>query len=53
MTDQLYSSCAEVLSLAQSRKDDLNALLDPVDGFAPRLRQICQQRYVLAVDVVL
>ncbi|KAK7682153.1 hypothetical protein QCA50_014740 [Cerrena zonata] len=46
MADALYSSCAEVLSLAQSHKDDLNALLDPVDGFAPRLRQICQERLI-------
>lgn len=46
MSDPLYTSCAEVLSLAQSHKDDLNALLDPVDGFAPRLRQLCQERHV-------
>ncbi|THH27911.1 hypothetical protein EUX98_g6279 [Antrodiella citrinella] len=44
MTNTLYASCAEVLSLAQSRKDDLAALVDPETGFAPKLRQICYER---------
>lgn len=44
MSNTLYASCAEVLSLAQSRKDDLAALLDPETGFAPKLRQICHDR---------
>lgn len=44
MADKLYESCAEVLSLCQSMKDDLAALLDPETGFAPRLRQICRDR---------
>ncbi|KAH8091774.1 nuclear pore protein 84/107 [Cristinia sonorae] len=44
MTASLYAACAEVLSLAQSRKDDLAALLDPETGFAPKLRQICHER---------
>ena len=44
MTDSLYTSCAEILSHAQSRKDDLRALLDPDTGFAPRLRQLCVQK---------
>ena len=42
MSQSLYTSCAEVLSLAQSRKDDLASLLDPETGFAPKLRQLCQ-----------
>lgn len=42
MSQSLYTSCAEVLSLAQSRKDDLASLLDPASGFAPKLRQLCQ-----------
>ncbi|KAI0795934.1 nuclear pore protein 84/107 [Abortiporus biennis] len=44
MSDALYAACADVLSLAQSRKDDLAALLDPVEGFAPKLRQICEDQ---------
>lgn len=44
MTDALYVSCAEVLSLCQSMKDDLAGLLDPETGFAPRLRQICHDQ---------
>ncbi|KZT29989.1 hypothetical protein NEOLEDRAFT_1126698 [Neolentinus lepideus HHB14362 ss-1] len=40
----LYTQCAEVLSLCQSLRDDLAALLDPETGFAPRLRQICRER---------
>ncbi|KAI0086032.1 nuclear pore protein 84/107 [Irpex rosettiformis] len=42
MAHTLYTSCAEVLSLAQSRKDDISFLLDPEAGFAPKIRQICQ-----------
>jgi len=46
MSEALYASCAEVLSLCQSMKDDLAALLDPETGFAPRLRQICRDQLV-------
>ncbi|KAI0804804.1 nuclear pore protein 84/107 [Irpex lacteus] len=42
MSYSLYTSCAEVLSLSQSRKDDISFLLDPEAGFAPKLRQLCQ-----------
>ncbi|KAF8168933.1 nuclear pore protein 84/107 [Pholiota molesta] len=38
----LYAACAEVLSVCQTIKDDLAALLDPHTGFAPRMREICQ-----------
>ena len=44
MTQSLYKACAEVLSVSQSRKHDLAALLDPDTGFAPSLRQICQEQ---------
>jgi len=44
MSEALYTSCAEVLSLCQAMKDDLAALLDPETGFSPRLRQICCDR---------
>ncbi|KAH7906565.1 nuclear pore protein 84/107 [Hygrophoropsis aurantiaca] len=44
MSESLYSSCAEVLSVCQAQKDDLFVLLDPVAGFAPRLRQICRDQ---------
>lgn len=40
----LYTSCAEVLSLCQSVKDDLETILDPETGFAPRLRKICRDQ---------
>lgn len=50
MSHTLYTSCAEVLSLAQSRKDDLEALLDPETGFAPKLRQICQEQLAEAEE---
>lgn len=44
MAETLYGSCAEALSLAQSMKDDLAALLDPETGFAPRFRQLCRDQ---------
>ncbi|KAG1800698.1 uncharacterized protein BJ212DRAFT_1287070 [Suillus subaureus] len=44
MSESLYSSCAEVLSVCQAAKDDLAALLDPNTGFAPRLRQLCRDQ---------
>jgi hypothetical protein len=44
MAETLYSSFADVLSVSQSVKDDLEALLDSEDGFAPRLRQICEDQ---------
>ncbi|TFK22529.1 nuclear pore complex protein [Coprinopsis marcescibilis] len=44
MAEALYSSFADVLSLSQSVKDDLEALLDSQTGFAPRLRQICEEQ---------
>ncbi|KAJ6459798.1 nuclear pore protein 84/107 [Mycena vitilis] len=40
----LYVSSAEVLSICQSMNDDLEGLLHPETGFAPRLRQICQEQ---------
>ncbi|KAJ7273472.1 nuclear pore protein 84/107 [Mycena haematopus] len=42
----LYASCAEVLSICQSMNDDLEGLLHPETGFAPRLRQICHDQLV-------
>ncbi|OJT05441.1 Nucleoporin nup107 [Trametes pubescens] len=44
MSDGLYASCAKVLSVCQANKDDLEALLHPESGFAPRLREICEQQ---------
>jgi hypothetical protein len=44
MADGLYSSFAEVLSVCQSFKDDLAAILDPESGFAPRMRELCEQQ---------
>ncbi|KAF7294646.1 Nuclear pore complex protein [Mycena indigotica] len=40
----LYVSSAEVLSICQSMNDDLEAILHPETGFAPRLRQICHDQ---------
>jgi nuclear pore complex protein Nup107 len=45
MPEALYESFAQVLSLCQSMKDDLAAILDPETGFAPRLRQLCRDQY--------
>ncbi|KAI1789328.1 nuclear pore protein 84/107 [Ganoderma leucocontextum] len=44
MAESLYASCASVLSLCQANKDDLETLLHPETGFAPRLREICNQQ---------
>jgi nuclear pore complex protein Nup107 len=44
MSDSLYVAYADVLSLCQSTKDDLAALLDPETGFSPRLKQICHDQ---------
>lgn len=44
MSESLYASFAQVLTLSQGIKDDLSALLDPVSGFAPRLRQLCRNQ---------
>ncbi|KAF9488030.1 nuclear pore protein 84/107 [Pleurotus eryngii] len=44
MANALYASCAEVLSLCQTLKDDLPAILDPETGFAPRLRRVCHEQ---------
>lgn len=46
----LYASCAEALTLAQANKDDLASLLDPEQGFAPKMRQICQAQLAEAQD---
>ena len=46
----IYASCAEALSLAQSNQDDLASLLDPVNGFAPKMRQICQDQLLEAEE---
>ena len=37
MSDSLYSSYAEVMSVFQTVKDDLVAILDPDTGYAPRM----------------
>lgn len=47
MSETFYTSCADVLALFQAQKDNLEALLDPQAGFAPRLRQLCEQQCVL------
>lgn len=46
MSETFYTSCADVLALFQAQKDNLEALLDPQAGFAPRLRQLCEQQCV-------
>ena len=47
MSETFYTSCADVLALFQAQKDNLEAILDPQAGFAPRLRQLCEQQCVL------
>lgn len=44
MSEPLYETFAQVLTLCQGIKEDLPALLDPVCGFAPRLRQLCRDQ---------
>ncbi|TFK71838.1 hypothetical protein BDN72DRAFT_816969 [Pluteus cervinus] len=51
MGDSLYVACAEVLSISQSKRNDLASLLDPETGFAPRLRQICRDQIADLEDV--
>jgi hypothetical protein len=46
MSETFYTSCADVLALCQAQKDNLEELLDPETGFAPRLRQLCEQQCV-------
>ena len=46
MADAFYSSCADVLTVCQAKKQDLDALLDPKMGFASRLRDLCQDQCV-------
>lgn len=46
MADPFYSSCADVLSVSQTSRQDLDALLDPKTGFASRLRDLCQDQCV-------
>lgn len=46
MAEGLYASFAEVLSVCQSFKDDLAVILDPDSGFAPRMRELCEQQWV-------
>ena len=53
MADGLYASFAEVLSVCQSFKDDLAVILDPESGFAPRMRELCEQQCVESGQVVL
>jgi hypothetical protein len=51
MDAPLYESYAQVLAVCHPIKDDLEALLDPQTGFAPRLRQICTDQYVLTLNL--
>ena len=44
MSESLYVSCAQVLSVWQGKKDDLAALLDPETGYAPCMRQVCHDQ---------
>ncbi|KAF9448700.1 hypothetical protein P691DRAFT_759711 [Macrolepiota fuliginosa MF-IS2] len=44
MSDALHRSCADVLSVCQSAKDVLEALLDPELEFAAHLRQLCRDQ---------
>lgn len=46
MANLFYSSCADVLSVCQANRQDLDALLDPKTGFASRLRDLCEEQCV-------
>ncbi|KAF8573972.1 hypothetical protein K439DRAFT_890278 [Ramaria rubella] len=43
MSDSLYSSCAHVFYSLQGSCGDLDAVLNPESGFAPRMREACQK----------
>jgi len=53
MAEGFYASFAEVLSVCQSFKDDLAVILDPESGFAPRMRELCEQQWVESVQTML
>src|ERR1700722_20119620 len=40
-SSSLFASYADVLAVSQPVRDDLEAILHPETGFAPRLRRIC------------
>jgi len=44
MSEYLTRSYADVYSICQSAS--LRTLLDPENGFAPRLKQLCSHQYV-------
>jgi nuclear pore complex protein Nup107 len=48
MSETFYTACADILALCQTQKDNLEALLDPQSGFAPQLRHLCEQQYVVS-----
>ena len=39
-----YAEAAKILSDCHSNRDDLSLILDPSDGFASRLSQMCKKR---------
>jgi nuclear pore complex protein Nup107 len=45
-SEELHASCAEVVAWGQARKHDLGQLLDPENGFAPRMRALCLEQCV-------
>lgn len=45
MTDtSFYESSANVLAQCNGARENLDALLDPENGFAPRLSRMCKQK---------
>ena len=44
-TSFFYSSAAEVLALCHEKREDISAVLDQDNGFAPRLSKICKKMY--------
>jgi nuclear pore complex protein Nup107 len=45
-SERVYVQCAEVISLFQAQQEDLAALLDPENGLATRLKEICREQWV-------
>ncbi|KJA15826.1 hypothetical protein HYPSUDRAFT_148640, partial [Hypholoma sublateritium FD-334 SS-4] len=41
-----YASCVDILSICQSLKADLEAVLNPQTGYAPCIRQKCMDQCV-------
>ncbi|KAG6828732.1 hypothetical protein H0H92_006920 [Tricholoma furcatifolium] len=47
MSETLYASCADVVTVCRDMRDDIDAVCDPETGFAPRMREVCREQLEL------